>query len=219
MLCYTTSPYRLIPLPIKQSRILMNCVVAIVNLGKIYKCVAATFVTARTLPENSCFPTSSDCVRAKKWRNKTSDFQQYHVLLYFLDHLGSIWGRLFSTITPDGAQPLASSTTSATLVKASSTMTLLHQVYAEQMKNNPYGIALYHPESNIVIRPGMCGYLNNLGRWNPVVDLTDEEELRAGGYILLSGDIQKAPRGFESWGPKCSMSVNHRTIDLSVGAS
>jgi hypothetical protein len=59
MLCHTMSPHRLIPLPIKQSRILMNCVVAIVNLGKIYKCVAATFVAARTLPENSCFPTSS----------------------------------------------------------------------------------------------------------------------------------------------------------------
>lgn len=52
-----------------------------------------------------------------------------------------------------------------------------------------------------------------------MVDLTDEEELRAGGYTLLSSDIQKAPRSFESWGPKCSMSVKYRTIDLSVGAS
>jgi hypothetical protein len=53
----------------------------------------------------------------------------------------------------------------------------------------------------------------------PSCGLDGREELRAGGYTLLSGDIQKAPRGFESWGPKCSMSVNHRTIDLSVGAS
>jgi hypothetical protein len=66
-LCHTLSPHRLIPPPIKRSRILVSGGVVIVISVKLYviksvaaKRVAATFVAARTLPENSCFLTSSD---------------------------------------------------------------------------------------------------------------------------------------------------------------
>jgi hypothetical protein len=57
-LCHTTSPQRIIPPPIKRSRILVSGGVVIVILVKLYviKSVAATFVAARTLPENSRFP-------------------------------------------------------------------------------------------------------------------------------------------------------------------
>jgi len=64
-LCHTTSPQRLIPPPIKRPRILVSGGVVIVISVKLYviksaKRVAATFLAARTLPENSYFPTSSD---------------------------------------------------------------------------------------------------------------------------------------------------------------
>jgi hypothetical protein len=61
------SPHKLIPPPIKRSRILVGGGVVIVISVELYiiksvaaKRVAATFVAARASPENSCFPTSSD---------------------------------------------------------------------------------------------------------------------------------------------------------------
>jgi len=60
--CYTTSPQRMIPSPIKRSRILVSGGVVIVISVKFYevKFMAATLVAARTLRENSRVPTSSD---------------------------------------------------------------------------------------------------------------------------------------------------------------
>jgi len=58
--CHTTSPHGLIPPLIKRSRILVSGGVVVVISVKLYyvaaKRVAATFVAARTLPENSLFP-------------------------------------------------------------------------------------------------------------------------------------------------------------------
>ena len=63
-LCYTTSPYRLIPPLIKHPTILVSGGVVRVTSVKLYviksvaaECVAATFVAARTLLENSCLLT------------------------------------------------------------------------------------------------------------------------------------------------------------------
>jgi hypothetical protein len=57
-------------------------------------------------------------------------------------------------------------------------MSLLQQ-YEEQMKeNHPYGMALYKPQSTKVLRPGSVGYWNQLGDWNPIVQLDDPASLQ-----------------------------------------
>jgi hypothetical protein len=59
--CHTTSPQKMILPPIKRSRILASGGVVIVISVKFYnKSVDATLVAARTLPENSRLPASSD---------------------------------------------------------------------------------------------------------------------------------------------------------------
>ncbi len=57
-LCYTMSPHRLIPPPIKRSRILVSGGVVIVISVKLYviKSVAANRVAARTLAGKFLFP-------------------------------------------------------------------------------------------------------------------------------------------------------------------
>jgi hypothetical protein len=60
--CHAMSPHGLIPPPIKRSRILVSDGVKLVISVNLYviKSVAATLVAARTLSENSRFPTSPD---------------------------------------------------------------------------------------------------------------------------------------------------------------
>jgi hypothetical protein len=47
--------------------------------------------------------------------------------------------------------------------------------YTETMKNNPFGHALFVPESSTALMQATCGYIDDLGRWVPVTYIDDEE--------------------------------------------
>lgn len=53
-----------------------------------------------------------------------------------------------------------------------------HKQYAAQMKDHSFGLALYHPVSTRVLRPGSVGYWNSDGIWQPVAFLDDSASLK-----------------------------------------
>ncbi|KAI9737656.1 MAG: hypothetical protein M1818_005660 [Claussenomyces sp. TS43310] len=97
----------------------------------------------------------------------------------------------------------------------------LHELYAEHMaKRHDYGYPLYEPEAEQIIRPGLCGYINQHGLWNPIVDLEDLEDLQAKGLTALMEVLAHAPdKNDINWGPKCSENVSGRRVGAQIGAS
>jgi hypothetical protein len=63
----------------------------------------------------------------------------------------------------------------------------LDQIYSEQLDSHPEGHALYKKLSTLEIKPGSCGFFDHDGDWNPILQLSDENELKAGGWTLLNG--------------------------------
>lgn len=45
------------------------------------------------------------------------------------------------------------------------------QLYNTLMAHYRYGYALYHPESSLFLRPGICGYIDGEGQWHTMVDI------------------------------------------------
>lgn len=98
----------------------------------------------------------------------------------------------------------------------------LHEIYAERMMNrHDYGYPLYEPALNKEIAPGRCGYIDQHGKWNPVVDLAaKDDQLSKRGLAPLEADLEKAPVDKSiQWGPKFSESVSGRRIGLQAGVS
>ena len=98
--------------------------------------------------------------------------------------------------------------------------TTLHESYARKMSaRHNYGWAFYEPPLSQSVAPGKCGYLDEQGSWNPIVDLCgDSDEFARLGLSPPARLPDKAPgeRGIE-WGPKYSDKVVGRRIDLSAG--
>lgn len=91
--------------------------------------------------------------------------------------------------------------------------------YAESMTRHSYGHAFYEPELFEALHPGMCGYLNNLGQWQPIAkDLTDVEALQLQGFTEIGTLDPALPRKHE-WGPKISNAVTFSKTSLKAGAS
>lgn len=95
----------------------------------------------------------------------------------------------------------------------------LHLKYAEQMAHHPFGHALYHPKSVQEIRPGLCGYFDRLGQWQPIVDLTKPDELLKKGFSLIELP-ERAPKGpYMEWGPKTSTNIKSGKTGTTLGVS
>ena len=90
--------------------------------------------------------------------------------------------------------------------------------YAKAMEKQPYGHALYDPESNLVLKPATCGYLSESGSWTPVLDLSDKTRLESLGLTPLNS-IERARPKTQVWGPRISAGVKHAFVDLKGGAS
>jgi hypothetical protein len=90
--------------------------------------------------------------------------------------------------------------------------------YTETMKNNPFGHALFVPESSTALMPDTCGYIDDLGRWAPVTYIDDEEQLTAAGLSLPSDLSTRSPRT-HTWGPKISTDVNVSKFEVKIGTS
>jgi hypothetical protein len=91
--------------------------------------------------------------------------------------------------------------------------------YAKSMKRHPYRHAFYEPELFDALHPGMCGYLNELGQWQPIAeDLNDPEALKLEGFSA-SSTLDKALPRKHKWGPKISNAVTYTKTGLKAGAS
>ena len=72
-------------------------------------------------------------------------------------------------------------------------------VYAECFKNQPEGHAFYKKVSITELKPGQCGYFDEQGDWQCIVDLTNADELEKSGYSYIPGiKVTEDPPG-EGW--------------------
>ena len=94
----------------------------------------------------------------------------------------------------------------------------LNDVYAESMKNHPYGYAMYEPESALLLKPATCGYLTETGSWTPLVDLGDEDKMTSLGLTPFT-KLERAPPRSSEWGPRIASDMDHVNIDLKAQAS
>lgn len=88
------------------------------------------------------------------------------------------------------------------------------------MKNHRFGIALYHPLPRSLFKIGSCGYFDDFGSWQPIVDLERPDQILKKNLSALDEDdeLEKAPldEGI-SWGPKISSNMKGKKIALSGG--
>ncbi|KAK5798345.1 hypothetical protein VI817_004635 [Penicillium citrinum] len=95
--------------------------------------------------------------------------------------------------------------------------------YAEQMQYHPYGTALYRPQPRDIFHPGMVGYFNEDGDWNPIIDLSQKSqpsftEPALAASLTPPDDLPAMARPEEhTWGPKLGDTTRVRQIDLSAG--
>lgn len=99
----------------------------------------------------------------------------------------------------------------------SSSTDTLNRIYALEMRNHPYGYALYQPASTSVLHPGAVGYFDAQGFWSPLADLNDLEGLKALGLKAPKTKLMKAPDQKSSWGPIASKSTKGINFDASPG--
>jgi hypothetical protein len=93
----------------------------------------------------------------------------------------------------------------------------LDNVYNKHMRQHNHGYALYKPVSSDLMRPGSCGYFDDSGSWNPILDLNDGKSLQKHGLCPPKG-LNLAPvEDNISWGPKTSQGVTEQKIDVSLG--
>ena len=95
----------------------------------------------------------------------------------------------------------------------------LDQQYANIMQNHPFGIAVYRPLSRLVLKVGACGYFDDFGSWNLIVDLERPDQLLKKKLSPVDDDeLEKAPldEGIK-WGPKISSKVKAKKVELSGG--
>lgn len=95
----------------------------------------------------------------------------------------------------------------------------LDQEYANAMQNHPFGIAMYRPLPRSLFKIGTCGYFDDFGSWQPIVDLERPDQLLRKNLSAVDEDeLEKAPldEGMK-WGPKISSNMKAKKIALSGG--
>lgn len=94
----------------------------------------------------------------------------------------------------------------------------LDQQYANIMQNHPFGIAMYRPLSQLLFKVGACGYFDDFGSWQPIVDLEQPDQLLRKNLSPVDDELEKAPldEGIR-WGPKVSSHTKAKKIELSGG--
>jgi hypothetical protein len=93
----------------------------------------------------------------------------------------------------------------------------LNRIYADEMKNHPYGYGLYQPCFSTVIKPGSVGFFDKSGFWSPLADLADPKALETAGLKAPKHALSPAPPQKQSWGPMASKSTSGHNIDASAG--
>ncbi|RFN47287.1 hypothetical protein FIE12Z_8469 [Fusarium flagelliforme] len=88
--------------------------------------------------------------------------------------------------------------------------------YLNSMKHHPYGNALYEPAPFSRLQPGSLGYLDDLQRWHPILNLLDSEALEKAGYSPL-GDLRPSEPDVRRFGPMLSKSAAKTDVNLEAG--
>jgi hypothetical protein len=96
----------------------------------------------------------------------------------------------------------------------------LAQKYANAMTEHPYGYALFRPASSMKLQPGSCGYLDEQGKWNPVItNIEDTAELqRAGENISAPSPLIAMDPESHVWGPKVATDMTYKCTTFSGAA-
>jgi hypothetical protein len=94
----------------------------------------------------------------------------------------------------------------------------LDEQYAKIMQNHPFGIAVYRPLSRVLFKVGACGYFDEFGSWQLIVDLERPDQLLGKKLSPVDDELEKAPldEGIK-WGPKVSSHTRGKKIELSGG--
>jgi hypothetical protein len=87
------------------------------------------------------------------------------------------------------------------------------EIYNQSMKDYKYGLGLFQPEPTQKLRPGLCGYIDESGCWQPLLDLTDNQLLIAAGYTPI-GPLQRSDIQFQKWEPRVASTVKKVDIKL-----
>lgn len=87
--------------------------------------------------------------------------------------------------------------------------------YMETVKEHPYGYALFRPALSKDLQPGCCGYVDDNGKWNPI--LPDIRTTTDKGFSASRPLSAMHPQS-HTWGPKASAGVVHKRIAFEGGA-
>ncbi|CAG7555140.1 unnamed protein product [Fusarium equiseti] len=88
--------------------------------------------------------------------------------------------------------------------------------YLSSMKHHSCGNALYEPAPFSRLQPGSLGYLDELQRWHPILNLLDSEALKKGGYSPL-GELRPSKPDVCLYGPMLSKSTAKTEVSLEAG--
>ncbi|KAH7174053.1 uncharacterized protein B0J16DRAFT_199755 [Fusarium flagelliforme] len=88
--------------------------------------------------------------------------------------------------------------------------------YLHSMKHHPYGNALFEPAPFSRLQPGSLGYLDELQRWHPILNLLDSEALEKAGYSPL-GELRPSEPDVRRFGPMLSNKTSKTNVDLEAG--
>ncbi|KAK0744354.1 hypothetical protein B0T21DRAFT_380666 [Apiosordaria backusii] len=89
--------------------------------------------------------------------------------------------------------------------------------YAYGMRKAGFGHALLNPASDRDAYPGACGFINDGGDWEKIVDVTKPHELKAHGLGPLNGRTWEKRRETSKWGPRITETVSR--VALSAAAA
>lgn len=93
----------------------------------------------------------------------------------------------------------------------------LHKQYATCMKNRSEGHALYRNVPATKLKPGTCGYFDNDGDWQVIVQASNPEALQEQGLPALDDVRFFKDDGKDHWrGPVKSDGVTGRRVNLDV---
>jgi hypothetical protein len=93
----------------------------------------------------------------------------------------------------------------------------LHKQYAKCMKSRSEGHALYRNVPATKLKPGTCGYFDNDGDWQVIVQASSPEALQEHGLPALEDVRFFKDDGKDHWrGPVKSDGVTGRRTDLDV---
>ncbi|OWY47114.1 hypothetical protein AALT_g11999 [Alternaria alternata] len=98
----------------------------------------------------------------------------------------------------------------------------LRYQYSEALAKYNFGHAVPIPVSSNEMRIGQCGYFDDTETWNPIVQVTDSEEVAAAGFVPMDATALKGlsvHRTEAEWGPLTSDTVTAYDPKLDVGAT